>query len=283
MADLNFISFCWICMSMVMLVLIYRYRKGKTNFYLRVRSWWWMLGILTLVTFLGYIGFLLLIVFFSAYGTLELLRQTNISFWYRNVLILILPFSSVMTLFQPYLAFIFIGISMPILILSMQCDNRAKIITVCLYLILFTSISSMLQLLFSIPGKTQGSWLLYLFFVTQMCDVSQYFWGKFCGRKPLLLKVSPNKTIEGAVGGVFTSGLLSTIVGFYLLDYDFIHILIISLVISIFGVLGDLYVSLYKRIVGIKDMGELIPGHGGLLDRIDSLLISSPLLLLILF
>ena len=126
------------------------------------------------------------------------------------------------------------------------------------------------------PGGGAGL-LLMLVIVAQGGDVAQYLAGKALGRRPLAPAVSPNKTIAGLVGGVMVAGLLGGVFTLALADYGFMSGLLLGVAIAIAGAMGDLVVSAIKRDSGIKDCGTLIPGHGGVLDRVDSLLLAAPL------
>ena len=108
-------------------------------------------------------------------------------------------------------------------------------------------------------------------------DIFAYFTGLLIGRHKLAPGLSPKKTIEGSVGGILGSALLCGLFGYYFLPEMFIHTLVIGVLGSVFAQLGDLTASLVKRRLGIKDYGNLIPGHGGVLDRFDSLLFTAPL------
>ena len=108
-----------------------------------------------------------------------------------------------------------------------------------------------------------------------MNDNFQFTWGKLFGRFKIIPKVSPNKTWEGLIGGVVTT----VVVGYFLrflTPFSEIEILITSGSIAIVGFIGDVVVSAIKRDIGIKDTGSVIPGHGGILDRIDSLALTGP-------
>ncbi|MCG3884858.1 phosphatidate cytidylyltransferase [Photobacterium leiognathi] len=117
--------------------------------------------------------------------------------------------------------------------------------------------------------------ILFLLLNTQLSDVLQYCFGKTFGKHKLCPSISPNKTIEGALGGIISVMALSYFAGPEFLGIDPKDSMILSLILSVLGIVGDLLVSKYKRYNKIKDMGDIIPGHGGVLDRIDSLLISS--------
>lgn len=119
--------------------------------------------------------------------------------------------------------------------------------------------------------------VLYLVFLTQFNDVAQYIWGKSLGRRKIVPGISPNKTWEGFLGGVATTTALGAVLAPWLTPLLWWQGLFAGLLIGIAGFVGDLTVSAVKRDLQIKDTGRLIPGHGGILDRIDSLMYTAPL------
>jgi phosphatidate cytidylyltransferase len=125
----------------------------------------------------------------------------------------------------------------------------------------------------------QGAQLLmYLFMLVWSADVGAYFVGKSLGKRKLMPNVSPGKTIEGFLGGVVCASILTVIVGFALQwsSDKFMTALMVTLLITSISVLGDLTESMFKRQAGVKDSGTILPGHGGILDRIDSLTATAP-------
>lgn len=120
-------------------------------------------------------------------------------------------------------------------------------------------------------------YLLYLLFAVELNDVAAFTCGKLFGRRPLCARISPAKTLEGALGAVVISALFPFAVRFALPDFSALECLFAGLLVGIGGQLGDLSISIIKRDLGVKDMGRLIRGHGGMLDRIDSLLYAAPL------
>jgi phosphatidate cytidylyltransferase len=120
-------------------------------------------------------------------------------------------------------------------------------------------------------------YLLYLLFAVELNDIAAFICGKLFGRRPLCTNVSPWKTREGALGAVVISMLFPLVVRFALPDFSTLECVFAGLIVGIGGHLGDLSISVIKRDIGVKDMGTLIRGHGGVLDRIDSLLYTAPL------
>lgn len=120
-------------------------------------------------------------------------------------------------------------------------------------------------------------WLLYVMFLVWGADSGAYIFGKMLGKNKLAPKVSPGKTWEGLIGGLLTAAVISWLFGrFAPLSVAPLALLICTIVAALASVLGDLTESMFKREAGIKDSGNLIPGHGGVLDRIDSLTAAVP-------
>lgn len=128
-----------------------------------------------------------------------------------------------------------------------------------------------------------GLWeLLLAILICALTDVAAYFVGKTCGKRKLAPKISPGKTVEGCIGGTVTAVLLLLFGCTVLKNITGIHVhygktMLYLVVASLLGQFGDLSMSAIKRIVGAKDFGTILPGHGGILDRFDSLLLVLPL------
>lgn len=140
-------------------------------------------------------------------------------------------------------------------------------------------ISAAVTAIFSV-WQSSPWWLMYLFLLVWGADSGAYFVGRKFGKKKLAPNVSPNKSVEGLYGGIVTSMLIVTAVALLYLDMtwpELILFLILSVVTVFSSVLGDLFESMIKRRAGIKDSGRILPGHGGVLDRIDSLLAAAPI------
>ncbi|HLS06512.1 MAG TPA: phosphatidate cytidylyltransferase [Bacillota bacterium] len=128
------------------------------------------------------------------------------------------------------------------------------------------------------------NYLLFILFTIWATDTGAYFSGYLFGKRKLWPKISPNKTIEGAVGGLVLAIIVATIFQFvYPFSIPTYLLIGVTLLISIFGQIGDLVASAYKRHYEIKDSGQLLPGHGGILDRLDSLIFVLPILYIVQF
>jgi phosphatidate cytidylyltransferase len=124
-------------------------------------------------------------------------------------------------------------------------------------------------------------WLIWLVFVTSLTDIGAYFSGRLFGKRALAPRVSPAKTWEGAVGGALLSSVLcGTAVALWQNDTAFWWPVMGGLIVL--AVFGDLFESVMKRATGIKDSGNILPGHGGILDRMDSVLPALPVMALVL-
>jgi len=120
--------------------------------------------------------------------------------------------------------------------------------------------------------------IFFLLLIVWLGDIAAYYWGKDFGKKPLAPVVSPNKTMEGAIAGLVGNLAAGAIAGYWFWgQIAMVHCLLVSLICGTIGQFGDLAESLLKRHVGIKNSGDVLPGHGGILDRIDSLLFAGPM------
>jgi phosphatidate cytidylyltransferase len=107
-------------------------------------------------------------------------------------------------------------------------------------------------------------------------DSGAYFAGHLFGRRLLLPSLSPNKTVEGSLGGLLLTVVIVGAVSYHILDFSFAKAAVIGAGVSLFAQSGDLFESALKRILDVKDLGHFLPGHGGVLDRVDSLLFTAP-------
>lgn len=266
--------------------------KDFTELKQRVSSWWIMVTVFTLamvlsrnvsLVFFGFISFLALKEFLSMIPTRRADRR--VLFWAY----LAIPFQyfwvsmewyGMFIIFIPVYMFLFLPMRMVIIGETREFLRAAGTLHWGLMTMVF-SLSHLAYLLvlpvsegFSAGG---AGLVLYLVFLTQFNDVSQFIWGKMLGKHKIIPRVSPNKTWEGFLGGVCTTTLLAMLLSTVLTPLSLGMAAIAGLIISTAGFIGDVTVSALKRDIGVKDSGSLLPGHGGILDRIDSLTYSAPL------
>ena len=271
---------------------LWRPAVDRTELVARVQSWWVMFLIFTVamavsrtvsIVFFGLISFLALKEYFSLIPTRRADRRAL--FWAY----LTIPFQyywvadgwyGMFIIFIPVYAFLFIPMRM---ILTGETRNflrSAGMVHWGLMLMVFSL--SHLAFLLALPeagnpGAGGAGLVLYLVFLTQFNDVAQYTWGKLLGRRPIVPSVSPNKTVAGMVGGVFTTTVLGWLLADWLTPLSALEGTVAGFFIGLAGFIGDVNISALKRDLGVKDSGQLIPGHGGILDRVDSLTFSAPL------
>jgi len=124
--------------------------------------------------------------------------------------------------------------------------------------------------------------LLGIFILTWVSDTFAYLVGKNLGRQKLFPRISPKKTVEGFLGGLFFACIASYFISYFTNTLDFTNWLILAIIVSAFGTIGDLIESKFKRQANVKDSGVIMPGHGGLLDRLDSVIFAAPFVYLFL-
>jgi len=169
-----------------------------------------------------------------------------------------------------------------ILMVGVVMHNKYNVIDVAATLMQLLYCVFIFSFLINICGLDTGKVVVwYVFLGSWFCDIFAFCFGKAFG-KHKLTKLSPNKTIEGSIAGVFGSVLAclayTYIINTYLqMDISYLAILVFGLIASIFSQFGDLFASSIKRYTGIKDFGNIFPGHGGIMDRFDSTIFVIPL------
>ena len=257
----------------------------------RTRSWWAMATIFVLATI-----FHPLVTFISL-GLLSFVALREISSISKNVrdadrgvliwCYLAIPVQYSFAYIGHYgLFLIFIPVFMYIwipfmLVLKGETEDISRSMSVLPTQLIFTVFGiSHLAFLVSLPGLPGfdaggRGLLLFIVFLTELNDVLQFTWGKLLGRYRIVPKVSPGKTWEGLTGGIVTTMVLGYYLRF-LTPFSETEVLIACGLIAVIGFIGDVIVSAIKRDLGLKDTGKAIPGHGGILDRIDSLAPTAP-------
>jgi phosphatidate cytidylyltransferase len=156
--------------------------------------------------------------------------------------------------------------------------NKFNYVYMFIYILILASLYCSLYTLFKLSPVA----LLFLVSLISVADISAFFVGRYFGKKPFFNIISPNKTIEGFFGSILVGSFLSLLFCIYQ-NYEFnlsVKILFLSLLVIFISAIGDLSVSLIKRYSGNKDTGTILPGHGGILDRVDSLLPAAPIFLI---
>lgn len=218
---------------------------------------------------------------YEFYNSFKKMEQNP--FNWMGYLILLLLFIGVKNNFSTtyYSAIFFLPVSILLIINVFSNTNRLLDIGVTILGVIYIGIAFIHFLLLK---RFDNQWLIFIPFVISWgSDTFAYFIGRFLGRRPLIPSVSPKKTKEGALGGVIGAVLL--IYGYiYMLAPDFLLIAIfLGVTGSIVSQIGDLVASKIKRICNIKDFGRILPGHGGILDRFDSILLSVPFIYYIIY
>lgn len=256
----------------------------------RTRSWWIMASIFIGATLINStisyiaIGMLSFLAFRELYSVLGFRESDRRAIFWAFIAIPVqyylayIGWYGAYIIFIPVVMFLFLPLR---LVLKGDTSGIIKSMASLQWVLMLTvfGISHMAYLLslHEIKGFSSGGrgLLLFLVFLTEINDVMQFTWGKILGRNKIIPKVSPNKTWEGFAGGVIST----TAIGYglkFLTPLSHTQAIFVSFIIAISGFIGDIVMSSIKRDIGIKDMGATIPGHGGILDRIDSLAYTAP-------
>lgn len=263
-----------------------------SNLNARTKSWWVMVIVLLGALALGHLGTTIIFALISFFALREFLTATPTKradyYALCFAFFVILPYQYWLVHTQWYGMFsimipVYAFTLLPILsvIGGDSTDYLARTartqwgLMVCVYCI--SHIPMLLTLPLPQDSLRMGSAGLVLFLVCliQGSDVLQYVWGKLCGKRPVARVLSPQKTLEGLLGGVFTASLVGVAMH-RLTPFSPLQAFAVSLLLCFIAFFGGLVMSAIKRERGIKDWGTLIEGHGGMMDRIDSLCFSAP-------
>ncbi len=265
--------------------------RDLTELVQRIRSWWVMVTVFTVamvlsrtvsLVFFAVVSFLALKEYLSIIPTRRADRR--VLFWAY----LAIPaqyywvateWYGMFVIFVPVYMFLFLPLRMVIIGETAGFLRAAGSLHWGLMTMVFSLSHVAFLLVLPAAGDAPGGagLVLYLVFLTQFNDVSQYVWGRLFGRHPVIPKVSPKKTWEGLLGGVATTVVLALALAGLLTPLNLLQALAAGLLIGTAGFVGDVTISALKRDLGIKDSGSLLPGHGGILDRVDSLTYTAPL------
>lgn len=270
--------------------------KGRPNATIdnlnsRVKAWWVMVLLIGIAFAFGKTGVVLL---FGLVSFLALREFVSLAYTRRGdhwalllVFFLFLPLQYVLigidwyglyAILIPVYAFLILPIFAALSADTTRFFERAAkvqfALMICVYCISYVPALMTLR----IPGFEGGNILLiaWLVLVVQSSDVLQYVWGKLIGRRKIAPELSPSKTVEGFVGGVASATLLGTLL-LWLTPFNGWQAALIALTVCLMGFFGGLVMSAMKRDRGVKDWGTMIEGHGGVLDRLDSVIFAAPI------
>lgn len=261
------------------------------NLNARINAWWVMILIIFAAAALGFygvIGLFFVISFMALREFLSLLyirRGDHLALAACFYVILPLQYFlvaidwfSMFTIFIPVYGFLFLPILSALLGDTAHFLDRSTKVQWALMISVFCISHIPAILTLDIEGFEDKKLLLMIFLilVVQSSDVLQYVWGKLFGKHKIAPKLSPSKTVEGFVGGVVSASVLGGLL-YWLTPFNPVQAVLMSLLICLMGFLGGLVMSAMKRSMGVKDWGNMISGHGGMLDRMDSLCFAAPI------
>lgn len=265
-------------------------RRTVENLNARTKAWWIMAGVFALALAGGRAGVMVLFALVSFQALREMITLTptrrgdhHTLFWAFFVIVplhyyvLYTGWYGFAIIFIPVYCFLFLAVRSTLTgDVTRYMERAAKTqwgVMICVYCLSHAPA----LLLLNIPGYPQ-TWklLVYLVLVAQLSDVMQYVWGKLLGRRKIAPGVSPNKTWEGFLGGVATATAIGAAIH-RITPFSWWESAILAFVICVMGFFGGLVMSAIKRDAGVKDYGHLIEGHGGVMDRVDSLSFAAPI------
>ena len=269
------------------------FRKNADHAWRSFRGWLLMIPLVVGAILLGREATIIFLGLVALYGFTEFARATGL---YRDWLItgwvyLGIIALTVLTLIpppdamQPVLGWYGMFMALPVYVVAgillmpiLRDRTKGQLQLIALGLVGFIYVGWMFgHLAFLANGRNAAGAILFLLFAVPLCDVAAFTFGKLFGRHKMRPNISPNKTWEGSIGAFAVGMALPWIFRFSLEGFGTRELILAGLIVGIGSQLGDLSISVIKRDIGIKDMGSLIEGHGGVLDRIDSLIYVAPL------
>ncbi|HMJ61489.1 MAG TPA: phosphatidate cytidylyltransferase [Bryobacteraceae bacterium] len=257
------------------------------------RSWLIMAPIALLIVFAGRVPFILGVTLLAIFGFKEFARASGLyrDWWMTGAVyagILTVGLASLMPhprgeepgtgWYGFFVAVPVFAIALILLIPILRNRARGELQKMSLSIVGFVYIGWMFgHLGFLANARNAYGFICYIIFATELSDVAAFTFGRLFGRHPLRSEISPKKTWEGALGAIAVSLILPWLLRFSFPFFGPWQLILTGLIVGIGGQLGDLSISVIKRDIGTKDMGSAIPGHGGILDRIDSLIYVAPL------
>jgi phosphatidate cytidylyltransferase len=267
-------------------------KKNADHAWRSFRGWLFMIPLVVGAILLGRIATIAFLGIVAMVGFTEFARATGL---YRDWLVTGFVYVGIaaltaLTLFPPpgepsvlgwygmFMALPVYGVAGILLMPILRDRTKGQLQVVALGMVGFIYIGWMFgHLAFLANGRNGAGSILFLLFAVPLCDVAAFTCGKIFGRHKMRPNISPNKTWEGSLGALAVGMALPWIFRFSLEGFTTRELLLAGLIVGVGSQLGDLSISVIKRDIGIKDMGSLIEGHGGVLDRIDSLIYVAPL------
>jgi phosphatidate cytidylyltransferase len=268
-------------------------KKETASMFKTYRSWVFIAGIGFIVVFLGRIPTIVGVTVVAMYAFKEFAHASGLS---RDSWMTVAVYAGIITVgiasvisdprgeeqgggwYGFFIALPAFAIALILLIPILRNRARGELQRISLAIIGFIYIGWLFgHLGFIANARNAYGFLCYIIFATALTDVAAFTFGKIFGRHSLRSEISPNKTWEGALGALGVAMILPWFFRFSFPFFGAWQLILTGLIVGIGGQLGDLSISVIKRDIGTKDMGATIPGHGGILDRIDSLIYAAPL------
>lgn len=250
-----------------------------------IKSWWIIIGLIFMslacgasvfLLFIGIVSFIALREFISAMSLSQQEKKLYPLFYLLVPLYFLQIGGQHLNEAVSVAPTVLLYVISTVFLLAGNIGGYVRSVGVCAMAFFLTTFNlSHIGLLLYLP-HSDASLVLFLLFLVQFNDVAQWFWGRFFGTRKIAPRISPNKTLAGLVGGVATTTLLSALIAPRLIHLTPMQSVIVGFSLALLGFLGDITLSAIKRDSNIKDFGTLIPGHGGVLDRVDSLVFSAP-------
>jgi phosphatidate cytidylyltransferase len=294
-----FLTYVWIILGLLagagsVLGIMSRFsKKDLHSVWMTYRSWLVMAPLLLGCIFLGRIVTIVALTLIGLLGFKEFARATGLyrDWWmtggvYAGILAAGVttmvphpgPATGVSGWYGLFMALPVYVIALILLIPIVRNRTEGQLQAISLAIVGFIYIGWMFGHLAFLANPTHHyGYLLFLVFAVEVNDVAAFTFGRLFGKHPFRSRISPKKTWEGALGALGISLLLPWVLRFSFPHFAPRELVLTGLIVGIGGQLGDLSISIIKRDIGIKDMGATIPGHGGILDRIDSLIYTAPL------
>ena len=266
-------------------------RRDVSHAWKAYRGWLVMVPLLVGVVFLGRAATILFVTLISIFGFKEYARATGLYRDWAMTTVVYLGIAAVgivsfvhdpqldrpgwYGLFAILPAYVIAAI---LLVPIVRNRSQGQLQAIALALLGFLYIGWMLGHVSYLANANHAyGYVLYLIFAVEFNDVAAFTFGKLFGRHPLRSNISPKKTWEGSLGALAVSLALPWLMQFSFPHFSALELVLTGLIVGIAGQLGDLSISVIKRDLGIKDMGAVLEGHGGILDRVDSLIYVAPL------